>query len=75
MFEISDDQAEIVSGGFTITVSPTIAVSTAVTTGLQGNNGVVIGLGILGTGTAGLIQGNGLGLSSYLSSYLASFAS
>jgi hypothetical protein len=44
-------------------------VSTAVTTGLQGNNGVVIGLGILGTGTAGLIQGNGLGLSSYLSSF------
>jgi hypothetical protein len=41
-------------------------VSTAITTGLQGNNGVVVGLGILGTGTAGLIQGNGLILSSYL---------
>ena len=68
MFDISDDQAELVSGGFNITVSPTIAVSSAVTTGLQGNNGVVVGLGILGTGAAGLIQGNGLILSSYLPS-------
>jgi hypothetical protein len=66
MFDISDDQAELVSGGFNITVSPVISVSTAITTGLQGNNGVVVGLGILGTGTAGLIQGNGLILSSYL---------
>jgi hypothetical protein len=68
MFYISDDQAELVSGGFNITVSPTIAVSTAVTTALQGNNGVAIGLGIGGIGAAGLFQGNGLGLSSYLGS-------
>ena len=68
MFDISDDQAELVSGGFNITVSPVIAVSTAVTTGLQGNNGVVVGLGIGGTGAAALFQGNGLGLSSYLGS-------
>jgi hypothetical protein len=69
MFDISDDQAELVSGGFNITVSPVIAVSTAVTTGLQGNNGVVIGLGIFGTGIAGLIQGNGLNLSGYLPNF------
>lgn len=69
MFDISDDQAELVSGGFNITVSPVISVSTAITTGLQGNNGVVVGLGIFGTGIAGLIQGNGLNLSGHLPNF------
>jgi hypothetical protein len=66
MYLFCDDESQLVTGGFRITVSPTIAVSTAVVTGLQGNNGTSLGIGVLGDGASGLAQMSGLNLSAYL---------
>jgi hypothetical protein len=35
---------------------------------LQTNTGIAVGVGALGNGVAGVLQGNGLNLSSYLGS-------
>jgi hypothetical protein len=50
-------------------VKPTIAVSTAVITALQGNSGTAIGVGVLGDAGALLAQGSGLNLSTYLANF------
>lgn len=63
---LCDGEAQVIAGGFRIVVNPTIAISTAVATGLQGNNGTSIGLGVLGVGTSGLGQFSALDLSTYL---------
>lgn len=64
---LSDHEAQLVSGGFSIVVSPTIAVSTAIVTGLQGTYGTSLGIGVLGIGSADLVQFSSLNLSTYLS--------
>jgi len=69
MVYLSDDQAELLIGGFQIIVSPTIALSTAVVTGLQGTNGTAIGVGVLGNAATFLSQGSGFNLSTYLSRF------
>lgn len=66
MIDISDDQSELLVGGLSIAVSPTISVG--IINALQTNTGVAVGVGALGDGVAGVLQGNGLGLSSYLGS-------
>lgn len=66
MHLLCDCEAELHSGGFRIVVNPTIAISTAVVTGLQGNNGTNLGLGVLGFGAASLGQSSGMTLSTYL---------
>jgi hypothetical protein len=71
MHLLCDSEAQLLSGGFRIVVSPTIAISTAVVTGLQGNNGTSIGLGVLGVGAADLGQFSGLNLSTYLATLAA----
>ncbi|MCS5704859.1 hypothetical protein NZK27_01505 [Synechococcus sp. FGCU-3] len=63
---LCDDETQVLTGGFRIVVSPTIAISPAVVTGLQGTNGTSIGLGVFGAGTSGLAQFSALGLSTYL---------
>lgn len=47
---LSDAQAQCLKGGrfFSITVAPTIVVSNAITTALQGNFGGSIAIGLLG---------------------------
>lgn len=64
MEHLTDTQAECLQGGrfFSITVAPTIVVSTEITNALQGNFGNSIAVGVLG-GTAGssLAQVNALG--------------
>ena len=70
MVYLSDDRAELLVGGFQIIVSPTIAVSTTVVTGLQGTNGTAIGVGLLGgNATTFLSQRPGLNLSTYLANF------
>jgi hypothetical protein len=69
MVYLSDDRAELLTGGFNIIVKPTIAVSTAVITALQGNSGTAIGVGVLGDAGALLAQGSGLDLSTYLANF------
>ncbi len=71
MHLLCDREAEMLVGGFRIVVNPTIAVSTAVVTGLQGTNGTSIGLGVLGVGAADLAQFSGLSLSTYLANLAA----
>jgi hypothetical protein len=61
-----DDQAQFITGGFRINVSPSIAVSTAIVTGLQGNNATSLGIGVLGLGSSTLAQASELDLSTYL---------
>lgn len=62
----SDSEAEQLVGGFRIVVNPTIAISTAVITGLQGTNGTSIGLGVLGVGSSDLGQLSGMSLTTLL---------
>jgi hypothetical protein len=59
---ITDTQAESLRGGrlFSITVAPTIVVSNAITTALQGNLGNNIVLSAFGPASAVLGQLNGL---------------
>lgn len=71
MHFLCDREAESLAGGFRFVVAPTIVVSTAVVTGLQGANGTSIGLGVLGMGSADLGQSSGLSLSSVLASLAA----
>jgi len=71
MVYLSDDRAELLVGGFQIIVSPTIAVSSAVVTGLQGNSGTAVGVGVLGNAASFLSQGSGLILSTYLANLAA----
>lgn len=66
MYLFCDAESQLVTGGFRINVSPTIAISTAVVTGLQGNSGTSLGIGVLGDGASGLAQITGLNLSTYL---------
>ena len=66
MHLLRDTEAECLVGGFRIVVNPTIAISTAVVTGLQGTNGTSLGLGVLGVGSADLAQVSGLNLSTLL---------
>jgi hypothetical protein len=59
---ITDTQAECVRGGrlFSITVAPTIVVSNAISTALQGNVGNAFALTGFGSSNAALGQLNGL---------------
>lgn len=59
---ITDTQAESLRGGrlFSITVAPTIVVSNAITTALQGNLGNNFALSAFGPASAALGQLNGL---------------
>lgn len=66
MYHFSDSEAEQLVGGFRIVVNPTIAISTAVITGLQGTNGTSIGLGVLGAGSSDLGQMSGFSLTTLL---------
>jgi hypothetical protein len=66
MYSFCDDQAQFITGGFRINVSPSVAVSTAIVTGLQGNNGTSLGIGVLGLGSSSLAQASELSLSTYL---------
>ena len=62
---LSDTQAECLQGGhlFAINVAPTIVVSTAITSALQGNVGNSISLGVLGgSAESSLAQLNQLGI-------------
>ena len=69
MYLFRDDESQLVTGGLRITVSPTIAISTAVVTGLQGNNGTSLGIGVLGDGASGLTQVSGLDLATYRANF------
>lgn len=71
MKHLSDCEAELIAGGLRIMVNPTIAISTAVITGLQGSNATSLGLGVLGSGTAGISQYSGLDLATVLGNLAA----
>lgn len=71
MYHFSDSEAEQLVGGFRIVVNPTIAISTAVITGLQGTNGTSLGLGVFGVGSSDLGQISGLGLATILGNFAA----
>lgn len=71
MHLLCDREAEQLVGGFRIVVNPTIAISTAVVTGLQGTNGTSLGIGVLGLGSADLAQISGMSLSTVLANLAA----
>jgi hypothetical protein len=66
MYFLCDDKAQLATGGFRINVSPSIAVSAAIVTGLQGNNATSLGIGVLGLGSSTLAQASELDISTYL---------
>ena len=63
MQTLTDYQAEQLCGGLgPITIAPAITVNNAIINALQLNSGANVAASLGGNATAGILQGNGLGL-------------